>query len=567
MGTNAVTDGVPYYSFGDVISRTRADGVKEYWMCIQAPFTKQGETSAVWGTVSQLPKENIWTYTASNGYTYKVPTHLGNNKEYMKDLAEMLYAIGAPEKWEQNLTDGPTNMKAFNLVTKQNVKYINQYYWMRVQRAWESLKLAETIFGVEEMSLLKSALTDDAQGLKLLYHGYSWKTWRTNYLTLYESTITKGEGSEANIRHLTWKEVTKNVIKPNKIEVNCVTQLRNGSQWVNRDFFPEASEDELQPRFCFRFATTKELAGTGAFESMDNIKGIKDVYVYTKEYNVTVGSKQKMQEVAENDIIDDQDNEPNPIRVEEPAVGKVIGADGKFYATKAEADQHGGAVAMVAWLGGDMRCEYDSIYNGLAIAVNVSPEVAWMQDGNPQECEEYDLDMLDSKPAGRTGMAITTSMQIGCEANHVHPVATMAKEQQGIPFMSNKVRKARGFSPWFLGTYAQYVMALESLGASYKTLGTDTGWGFCESWNDAEFMGYFKNAGLDKLYDDLVTRDLWTATMVGEDGQTSNMVWTLQMRNGDKNEWGKYAKFTNSPRALFLMGFKYGNGGTSNTFK
>ena len=110
-------------------------------------------------------------------------------------------------------------------------------------------------------------------------------------------------------------------------------------------------------------------------------------------------------------------------------------------------------------------------------------------------------------------------------------------------------------------------MALESLGASYKTSGTDTGWGFCESWNDAEFMGYFKNAGLDKLYDDLVTRDLWTATMVGEDGQTSNMVWTLQMRNGDKKDWGKYAKFTNSARALFLMGFKYGNGGTSNTFK
>ena len=90
MGTNAVTDGVPYYSFGDVIKRTRADGVEEYWMCIQAPFTKQGETKAVWATLNKLPNENIFNYKGSNDIIYQVPTKLGNNKEYIKNLAEML---------------------------------------------------------------------------------------------------------------------------------------------------------------------------------------------------------------------------------------------------------------------------------------------------------------------------------------------------------------------------------------------------------------------------------------------------------------------------------------------
>ena len=286
LGTNAVTDGVPYYWLGDVISRTRADGVKEYWICVQAPFTKQGKTDAIWATVSKLPEKNVYTYTASNDFKYQVPTRIGNNKEYMKDLTEMIYATCNPVEWEQNLTDGPDGMKAFNLVKKENVKYINQWFWQRVATAWKDKGLARTIFGTD-LEMLAGWLADN--GVKFLYNGYSWWVKSSDNLSLFESTIKVGTGKEANGRSLVWKEVKKNVISP-KIEVNCLTQLE-GSQWVNKAFFGDD-----QPRYIFRFATTKELSGmNGAFESMqDEGNGIEDVYVYTKEYDVNVGASKKM---------------------------------------------------------------------------------------------------------------------------------------------------------------------------------------------------------------------------------------------------------------------------------
>ena len=87
-----------------------------------------------------------------------MPTKLGNNKEYMKNLGEMLLAMIDPAGWEQNLTDGPKGMKAFNLVKKENVKYINQYYWKRVADAWQNwvpFDLFQQIFG-EDMQTVRS---------------------------------------------------------------------------------------------------------------------------------------------------------------------------------------------------------------------------------------------------------------------------------------------------------------------------------------------------------------------------------------------------------------------------
>ena len=286
MGDNAVTDGVPYYSFGDVIRIGRGNLGYEYLMCIQAPFTKEGYEKCVWASVAFLLSKNIWSYTASNGYTYRVPTNLGTNEVYMKNMAEMLYAIADPDQWWDNMNDGPKDMKAFNMVRKQNAKYINQNFWKRVAKQWQDRDLANTIFGVD-METLKDWLTDSDKGMKLLYKGYSWWTWYSNNLTLYEASAYTGQGKEANARHLTMKEVTKNVIKPEKIEVNCVTQLKDRKHWICPAFFGDD-----QPRFFFQFAP--ENPKFNPYESYNRYDNVEDVYVYTKEYNITVGPRQKM---------------------------------------------------------------------------------------------------------------------------------------------------------------------------------------------------------------------------------------------------------------------------------
>ena len=529
MGTNAVTDGVPYYSFGDVIKRTRADGVEEYWMCIQAPFTKQGETKAVWATLSKLPNENIWRYTASNGYIYHVPTKLGNNKEYMKNLGEMLLAMIDPAGWEQNLTDGPKGMKAFNLVKKENVKYINQYYWKRVADAWQNwvpFDLFQQIFG-EDMQTVGNMVS--GEGLKLLYYGYNWHTSWSNELSLYVSTVTEGDGSEANGRHLTWKEIQKNVIKPEKIEVDCLEQLRNRTQWINKDFFGDD-----YPRYIFRFATTKELAGTGAFESMNNIKGIQDVYVYTKKYNVTVGAKQKM----DNTIVDKAgytDNN-NPITEKEVKAGMWIAASGDIYATPDLCKDRGGAVAYVVTLYGDTRVEKGKDYNGLAIALKPINSLAWAAaTGACKGLTAYD-DYIEAWN-DYSGIANTDALSAGtCGTNHYHAAAQACRDYDV------KVSKRGGaISNWFLPSMGQWSQVLLDLGGQ----------------RDGDMITGINNHLKDNGYDPFDKSKVeyyWTSTPCS-DGKA----WAIFPGKSLKtSSFSKTAAYSCLP----FLAFKYGNGGT-----
>ena len=531
MGTNAVTDGVPYYSFGDVISRTRADGVKEYWMCIQAPFTKQGETNAVWATVSQLPKENIWSYTASNGYTYQVPYNIGTNEQYMKDLAEMLYAITSPGAWLRNLEEGPANMKAFNLVTKQNVKYINQWFWMRVLKAWQAKNLAQTIFGVDDVNSFGNTLGDQDNGLKLLYKGYSWWTKSSNNLSLYEASIAKGDGNEANARHVTWKEVKKNVIKPEKIEVNCVTQLKNGTQWINKDFFPEHYDNIATPRYIFRYATTRQLAGTTAFESMDNINGIKDEYVYTKEYNITVGSRQKM----DNTIVKQEDYlADGAISADEVKVGYYLCADGRFCESINDANgNHNGAVAVVAYLGGNKRVESGKDWNGLAMALKPTGGQQW--GTSCDQLKKYSD--VDNAIKDFTGIASTVQMATKCDG-HRHDAAKACYEYDVT------VRDRNGaFSSWFLPSLGQWKLAFEGLGGEYQNGIIGISDIKLEAYKLEEYFGRTKDP-------------FWTATLYSD-----SEAYLFQIGKECKDNKARMILFE---RVLPFIAFKYDGGGTTN---
>ena len=547
MGTNAVTDGVPYYSFGDVIKRTRADGVEEYWMCIQAPFTKQGETKAVWASLSKLPEENVWKYKASNGYTYQVPTKLGNNKVYMKNLGEMLYAMIDPAGWEKNLTEGPKGMKAFNLVKKENVKYINRYFWERVAAAWSGLNnnagVDDTAWsGLMGIDLFKEIFDEDMQtvgnmlngdGLKLLYHGYSWQTWRTNYLSLYVSSITEGEGEEANARHLTWKEIQKNVINP-KIEVDCLYQLRNGKKWLCPDFFGDD-----YPRYIFRFATSSELSGVknmSAFESMNKLNNIRDVYVYTSAHKITVGAKQKMDDniLGSNSYRDNN----NPISESEVSGGPWIAASGDICASLEQCNMRGGAVAYIVKLFGDTRVEKGKNYNGLAIALKPTASMAWAAAGGA--CKglttygDYEK-VLDDY----SGIANTDVLSAGtCGTNHYHAAAAACREY------NVKVSKRGGaISDWFLGSAGQWFEVFAAMGGREFD---DVISGVKDATLESSGYGY--------LFDKSKVEYYWTSTPCS-DGKA----WAIFPDKSLKTS--SFSKTAAYPCLPFLA-FKYGNGGT-----
>ena len=94
-----------YYRFGDVFSRVRPDdGVREFWVCVRPSFEPEGKDKSHWISLSPLPSDKLMVYKASNGNTYKLPKLLGVNNEQMGNLAEMLFAMLNPEKWQENTT-------------------------------------------------------------------------------------------------------------------------------------------------------------------------------------------------------------------------------------------------------------------------------------------------------------------------------------------------------------------------------------------------------------------------------------------------------------------------------
>ena len=381
------------------------------------------------------------------------------------------------------------------------------------------------------MNSFGNTLGDQDNGLKLLYKGYSWWTKSSNNLSLYEASIAKGDGNEANARHVTWKEVKKNVIKPEKIEVNCVTQLKNGTQWINKDFFPEHYDKIATPRYIFRYATTRQLAGTTAFESMDNINGIKDEYVYTKEYNITVGSRQKM----DNTIVKQEDYlADGAISADEVKVGYYLCADGRFCQTLEDANEnHNGAVAVVAYLGGDKRVESGADWNGLAMALKPTGGQQWGTSCN--QLKKYSD--IDKAIEDFTGIASTVQMATKCDG-HRHDAAKACYEYDVT------VRKRNGaFSSWFLPSLGQWKLAFEGLGGEYQNgiIGITDIW--LEAYKLEEYFGRTKDP-------------FWTATLYSD-----SEAYLFQI--------GKECKDNKVSMILFekvfpFLAFKYDGGGTTN---
>ena len=464
MGTNATNDGVPYYSFGDVIKRHRSDDVDEYWVCIQAAFTPQGSKDVVWASVSQLPSENIYKYTSKKGsHDYAFPTALGNNKEYIKDLTELIYAMSKPKLWYSNIDTGADNMKAFNVVKKANVKYFNETFWNRVWNGWVDNKLANTIFGTS-LTELNSKLNDATKGLKFVYYGYSWWFNASDNLSLYVSTVNVGKNKEErNARLLDWKEVKRDVITP-YIAVDCVKQLQNGTQWINKNFF---GNDE--PHYIFRFATSKSLFGKkiGIYESLATPGGFEDVYVYTKANGIHTGENHKMSDYTIFKNVDRHDEDGgSSVKDADLKVGHYLAANGRFYETEADAkSKGGGARALVVYLGGDKHVENGQEWNGLAVSLLTLSNVQWDSNGNNKICDGMKFyEGPNAASEAFDGIASTRCLQNCKNTAHDHDLIKAALDEVLEKVDASQAR----MSSWFIPSYGQFRLAIEGLGGQYN---------------------------------------------------------------------------------------------------
>ena len=277
MGLNKDFNGTAYYRFGDVIRKKNSDGNWDYWICVRPAFGKEGKQDTHWVTLSDLPEKNIQMYSASTGDKYYLPTKLsgGYSKIHWQNAAEMLFAILHPQMWRDNFDKSANkNMKVFNDFSRNKLNYHNQYYWQRVQKAWEKHELFNTLLHYD-----MSQLADNMKGIRFIYKGYSW-TWTFSWnLTLWAQEFT---GMDNNFHTINSLEKTENV--KNK-PFNVHEYGKYGEHSGGYEPFPKYT-------YPCRYSTGYNLAGftPNEYTSMANTaNGIEEVYVYNKEYNIEPG--------------------------------------------------------------------------------------------------------------------------------------------------------------------------------------------------------------------------------------------------------------------------------------
>ena len=167
-------------------------------------------------------------------------------------------------------------------------------------------------------------------------------------------------------------------------------------------------------------------------------------------------------------------------------IGKIIGADGKIYATKEAAEAAGiTAVAMIAYVGND--AETNSTYrHGLALALkDVSGTKAW--------CSKYDATCLStqysSESAAKGDMAgLANTYALVYHSSHTHAAATAARNYKYADSVAEGVHPLVT-SDWFLPSAGQWDKMAAAAGG-YRTLKTNADLQSGDYWSSSEFSDF-----------------------------------------------------------------------------
>ena len=164
-------------------------------------------------------------------------------------------------------------------------------------------------------------------------------------------------------------------------------------------------------------------------------------------------------------------------------IGKIIGEDGKIYATKEAAEAAGiTAVAMIAYVGND--AETNSTYNhGLALALkDVSGNITW--------CSQFSATCLGTRyysvsavKGDMAGLANTDALVN--QTSHTHAAATVARNYQyadGVIVGAHP----KGTSDWFLPSAGQWHKMVTAAGG-YANLTTNAGLQSYFYWSSSEY--------------------------------------------------------------------------------
>ena len=339
MGTNGSFNGAAYYRFGDVVSR-QVGNTTEYWICVRPAFGPESKQTSHWVCINCLPEKNI-KHKSSGGIDWYVPTGLGNDKEHIRNLAEMLYAILYPGQWAANLQNDE-KLTVFHDFHHDKLKYHAAAFWHKVQKNWKEKHIFQTIFNAyddkDAIDILRTAIAKE--GLHFLYNGYKWSFFG-NKCTLFQAAYT---GKNMKTETLTEKETD---VK------NWPIDFRTPNDDLDEKlgaFFEDPIDSDIH-RWVVRCAKGSELS-TGKYDEKRPLQGCTEVYRYYDNNNTLTKAEILLQK-------------------DDPQVGDILGRNGKFYGTGSEAKlDNTTAVGIVIYRGEDADPSWDEQACGLALALD-----------------------------------------------------------------------------------------------------------------------------------------------------------------------------------------------------
>lgn len=494
-GTNAGKPTNSYYHFGDVISRTRPeDNITEYWVCVRPSFEPQGKKTSHWVSLSPLPKDKLMEYTSSNKVTYRLPKNLGENTEHMQNLAEMLYALIYPTKWQKNIVNSP-DLKMFHDLKHAYLTYLSQEFWGRVDDAWSKTatnkhgSLYEAIFGVSRNNV-KNNIVDDIEGLHLIYGSVKWHTWISNSMTLYEycyaneAAVTTYHKNASNMHKETKRSYEKQVVNKKDpsldIELDFTTMYTEDNPvLIDRNFF-----DTEKYHYVIRHATGDDLAKMtrSKYSTKAPITGFNEVYCYTKKYDLSVNKEMETDadiKKASGDVVPAHASTTVKLHY-------LLGQNGYYYShvDSCSADDTEPVAIVVATVGPD----FEDMANRPCKELEQNTDFKYLlmpfkscTDQSGQDLFTFGPDescTTNLKGKGLTddlnGLAVTESLQAGCGKGHDHKLAKLAWDcDLGL---SHKRRAALNLSHGFLPSAEQVNLLLYGTLTPAKNDFTINGW-------------------------------------------------------------------------------------------
>ena len=310
---NAAFKGRAYYRFGDVVRRKVQESsyktIDEYWVCVRPAFGPEKKEDSHWACINVVPVKNIYTYTKLS--TMYFPTKLGESKEHMQNLAEMVYAILNPGTWESNISSNVDNkkMKMFGDFNKNNLKYHNKYFWQNVCNGWDKMdiKIGNSTYDIwnllfeTEKQYVDEEVNNTARGMKLLYKGYSWVK-KEKVIHLWQANYTSGLGVNCNMHKATFTEPRCDLSA--KTAWTLDFRQTGGNQYNYMKFFnPDSNNGDTMLRWCVRIATGKELANKKWNGNVKQaIPGVEEIYRYYRDVDPEGGKDLNKQPEADKAI-------------------------------------------------------------------------------------------------------------------------------------------------------------------------------------------------------------------------------------------------------------------------